>query len=53
MNSADYRARLAALQARSATTDAAAAAALTELQQQGAQVAAAMTALADQMEAEQ
>ncbi len=46
-----YAARLAALQARSAQTDAAAATTLVQLQQQGHQLAAAMTALADQMEA--
>ncbi len=48
-----YAARLAALRARSTATDAAAAQTLTELQQQGHQLATAMTALADQMEAGQ
>ncbi len=46
-----YAARLAALQARSTATDQAAAQTLAQLHQQGQQLANAMTALADQMEA--
>jgi hypothetical protein len=46
-----YAARLAALQARSTATDHAAAQTLAQLHQQGHQLAAAMAALADQIEA--
>jgi len=46
-----YAARLAALQARSTATDQAAAQALVQLRKQGHQLAAAMAALADQLEA--
>ncbi len=50
MNSTAFAARLLALQARSAATDTAAAQALSEIQQQGQQLAAAMGALADALQ---
>jgi len=50
MNSTAFAERLRALQARSAATDTAAAQALSELQQQGQQLAAAMGALADALQ---
>ncbi len=50
MNSTAYAARLAALQARSAQTDQAAAQTIAQLQQQGHQLAAAMGALADALQ---
>ena len=50
MNRTALAARLADLQARSEATDRAAAAALLELQTTGQQLAAAMAALADQIE---
>jgi hypothetical protein len=49
MNTTAFAERLADLQARSTATDAAAAAALAQLQQQGQALAAAMTAMADQL----
>ena len=51
MNTAIYAQRLADLQARSTATDATGAATLAQLQKQGQALAAAMTALADQLEA--
>jgi hypothetical protein len=48
--SADFAARLAALQQRSAATDKAAAATLQQLQHQGREVAEALEQLAAEME---
>lgn len=50
MNPSTLAARLADLQARSAASDLAAAAALSDLQATGQQLAAAMAALASEME---